>query len=73
VSDLDRAMHRSLWVLVAHISFIEGSHTTKNTASVLFIKSINDEKSFITLTSGLCYKRVPIVKLRFHLQRALQS
>ncbi len=30
VSDLDRSMHRSLWVLVAHNSFIEGSHTTKN-------------------------------------------
>ncbi len=25
--------HRSLWVQVAHSSFIEGSHTTKNTAS----------------------------------------
>jgi hypothetical protein len=30
VSNLDRSMHRSLWVLVAHSSFIEGSHTTKN-------------------------------------------
>jgi len=29
VSDLDRSMHRSLWVYVAHSSFIEGSHTTK--------------------------------------------
>ncbi len=34
MSDLDRSMHRSLWVWVAHSSFIEGSHTTKNTASV---------------------------------------
>ncbi len=33
VSDLDRSMHRSLWALVTHSSFIEGSHTTKNTAS----------------------------------------
>jgi hypothetical protein len=33
VSDLDRSMHISLWVKVAHSSFIEGSHTTKNTAS----------------------------------------
>ncbi len=32
VSDLDRSMHRSQ---VAHSSFIEGSHTTKNSASVL--------------------------------------
>jgi len=33
VSNLDRPMHRSLWVLVTHSSFTEGSHTTKNTAS----------------------------------------
>jgi hypothetical protein len=33
VSDLDRYMHRSLWVLVTHSSFIERSHMTKNTAS----------------------------------------
>jgi hypothetical protein len=33
VSDLGRPMHRSLWVYVAHSSFIEVSHTTKNTAS----------------------------------------
>ena len=32
VSDLDRPMHRSLWVQVTHSSFIEGSHMTKNTA-----------------------------------------
>ncbi len=31
--DLDRSMHRSLYVYVAHSSFIEGSHTTKNTTS----------------------------------------
>ncbi len=36
VSDLDRSMHRSLWVLVAHSSFIEGCHMTKNTASGLY-------------------------------------
>ncbi len=33
VSDLDRSKHRSLWVRVAHSSFIEGSLTTKNKAS----------------------------------------
>jgi hypothetical protein len=33
VSDLEWSMHRSLWVQVTHSSFIEGSHTTKNTAS----------------------------------------
>ncbi len=32
VSDLDRSIHRSLWVQVAHRSFIEGSPMTKNTA-----------------------------------------
>ncbi len=30
VSDLDRSMHISLWILVAHSSFLEESHTTKN-------------------------------------------
>ncbi len=30
VSNLDRSMRRSLWVLITHSSFIEGSHTTKN-------------------------------------------
>jgi hypothetical protein len=33
VSGLDRSMHRSLWVQVAHSLFIEGSHMTKTTAS----------------------------------------
>ena len=33
VSDLDWSMHISLWVYVAHSSFIVGLHTTKNTAS----------------------------------------
>ncbi len=33
VSDLDRSLHISLWVLVAHSLFIEGSQMTKNTAS----------------------------------------
>jgi hypothetical protein len=31
MSNLDRSMHISLW---AHNSFIEGSHMTKNVASV---------------------------------------
>ena len=33
VSDLDRSIHRSLWVLVTHSLFIEVSLMTKNTAS----------------------------------------
>ncbi len=33
MSDLDRSMHRSLWVWAAHSSFIERSHITKNMAS----------------------------------------
>ncbi len=41
MSDLDRSMHRSLWVQVAHSSFTEGSHTTKNTAWGLFLLSRN--------------------------------
>jgi hypothetical protein len=36
MSDLDKSMHISLWVKVAHTSFIEGSHMTKNTASVAY-------------------------------------
>ncbi len=32
MSNLDRSMHRSLWVSVTHSSFIEGSHTPKNMA-----------------------------------------
>jgi hypothetical protein len=36
VSDLDRSMHRSQWALVAHSSFIDGSHTAKNMASEFF-------------------------------------
>ncbi len=35
VSNLDSSLHISLWVQVAHSSFIEGLHTTKNMASVL--------------------------------------
>ena len=33
VNNVDRSMHRSLLVLVAHSSFIEGLHATKNMAS----------------------------------------
>ncbi len=33
VNNLDRSMHRSLWVQVAHSSFIVGSHRAKNMAS----------------------------------------
>ncbi len=33
VSDQDRSLQRSLWVMVAYSLFIEGSHMTKNTAS----------------------------------------
>jgi hypothetical protein len=41
VSNLDRSMHISLWVKVAHSSFIEGSHATKNTASGYFIIAVS--------------------------------
>ncbi len=34
--DLDRYMHITLWVQVAHRFFIEGFHMTKNTASGLY-------------------------------------
>ncbi len=37
VSNPDRSMHRSLWVLVIHSLFIEGSHVTKNMDSELTI------------------------------------
>jgi hypothetical protein len=33
VSDPDRSLHRSLYVLDARSSFTEGSHMTKDTAS----------------------------------------
>jgi hypothetical protein len=33
VSDLGRSMNRSLWIYATDSSFIEGSCTTKNTAS----------------------------------------
>ncbi len=36
VSNQDRSMHRSLWVQVLQSSFVEGSHMTKNTASVSY-------------------------------------
>ncbi len=38
VSDLDRAMNRSLWVLVTHSSFIEGLLTTKNAARFFMVE-----------------------------------
>ncbi len=40
MSDLDRSMNRSLWVLVAHSLFKEGSHTTKNAASGWALKAL---------------------------------
>jgi hypothetical protein len=40
VSDLGRYMHRSPWVMIPHSSFIEGSHTTKNTASACSAASL---------------------------------
>ncbi len=40
VSDLDMSMNIFLWVLVAHSSFTEGSHMTKNTASENLFRSI---------------------------------
>ncbi len=39
MSDLDRFMHISLWVYIAHSSFIKGSLTTKNTACDLIHNS----------------------------------
>jgi hypothetical protein len=33
MSDPDRSRHISLWFLVAHSLFVEGSHMTKNMAS----------------------------------------
>jgi hypothetical protein len=46
MSNLNRSMHRSLWVSVAHSSFIEGSHTTKNIASggIIFIAAQEEYK-----------------------------
>jgi hypothetical protein len=38
VSNWNRSMNKSLWASVAHSSFMEGSHMTKNTASVLLNK-----------------------------------
>ncbi len=35
-------MHRTLWVQVAHSSFIEGSPTTKNTASAYTVTSFTE-------------------------------
>ncbi len=49
VSDLDRSMHRSLWALVAHSSFIEGSQMTKNTASVAAGMGGNSKKNYFPL------------------------
>ncbi len=42
VSYQDSSMHRSQWVLVAHGSFIEGSHTTKNTAWRIVVFTITN-------------------------------
>ncbi len=47
VSNLDRSMNRSLWAYIAHSSFIEGSHTTKNTASVSQLLSEDTQKSLL--------------------------
>ncbi len=37
VSDPDRPMHRSLWVLVAHSLVIEGSHMTKSWLANIYL------------------------------------
>ncbi len=42
MSNLDRSMHRSLWVKVTHSSFIEGSHMAKNMAFGSAILTLND-------------------------------
>jgi hypothetical protein len=50
VSDLDRSMHRSPWVYIAHSSFIEGSQTTKNTASEAVFLVFSYHSGSVTLT-----------------------
>jgi hypothetical protein len=48
VSNLDKSMHRSLWVWVTHSSFIEGSHMTKNTATdILFCDILSTDVLFL--------------------------
>ncbi len=47
VSNLGRSIYRSLWVYVAHSSFIEGLLKTKNTAS-----GLNLIKHFMSEISG---------------------
>jgi len=45
VSDLDRSMHRSLWVYFAHGSLIEGSDMTKNMVSGLITVNVEAYKN----------------------------
>ncbi len=70
MSDLDRSMHISLWVQVAHSSFIEGSHMTKNTASayVRFAPSLvhkcktrMEVTGNVKCTSLLLYGSAPVI------------
>jgi hypothetical protein len=64
MNDLDRSMHRSLWVEVTHSLFIEGSHTTKNTASVYvsekFVAKVPliGTQAFLALTSWVVRQQV---------------
>jgi hypothetical protein len=66
VSNLDRSMHRSLWVQGTHRSFIEGFIMTKNTASAtqkiysLFLWIATLQKKFYNNKKFLAYKRVSI-------------
>jgi hypothetical protein len=56
VSDVDRSMHRSLWVLVAHSLFIEGSHMTKNTASALTPSGIYSVQLYRNVQCHIAHK-----------------
>ncbi len=56
MSDLDslRSIHRPVYV--AHSSFIEGSHTAKNTAcnTKHFTSGFNEEASYVNITLDGC-------------------
>ncbi len=65
VSELDRSIHTSLWASVAHNSFIEGSHTNKNTASesiVLPLRHINLKREYECCFFVHSKKWIPIWK-----------
>jgi len=79
VSDLDRSMHRSLWVLVTQSSFMEGSHTNKNTASEVsynsqhlnYISMKVPKSHEMPLETGISYDPAVFMKLTIMLIRHL--